>query len=884
MENRKGVAMKKIGLTVLVLQLALMAPAAFGQRIPDLATPDHYQLTITPDFGNENFAGDETIQIRLLKPSSSITLNAAEIKFAEVTIASSGKTQTAQVTSDEKNEMATFTVSEPLAAGPAEIHIRYTGILNGQLRGLYLSKANNRKYAITQLENTDARRMYPSFDEPSYKATFDITTIIDKGDTAISNGKIVSETPGPGEGKHTLKFSTTPKMSSYLVALAIGDWECLEGSADDIPIRVCGVPGKKQYSGFALEAAEFTMKFYNQYFAIKYPYGKLDILGVADFSAGAMENTACIISRDLIFVDPKQSSYFLRKIVAQDLVAHEMAHQWFGDLVTMRWWDDIWLNEGFATWMSFKPMEAWKPEWNMQTDAVSSSTGAMDTDSLSSTRAIEAHAETPAQIQELFDSITYNKAAAVLSMVEGDVGQDVFRNGVNSYLAKYSYANATSEDFWKEITQVSHQPVDRIMESFVKQPGVPLVTLKTTCNDGKTKVTLSQQRYFSDRTIFEAGSKEQWQIPVCLKTGKDEKCQLLSSKEQEVILPACGSAVYGNAGARGYYRSGYDSANLKLISSSAERTLSSDERYLLLNDVIAQVSLNRLTVGDVLSLAQDMKDDNSAAVMNFVSNQLTFAGDYLVTDADRAQYQAWVRNTYGPVAEKLGWVSGPKDSDETRSLRASLLTILGAVGREPKVIQMSRDLFDKALNGQPVDQTLLFAAVGIAVREGDAALYNRILAHFGQIKTQEEFIVFGQAFCLFSDPALLTRTLNFAISPAMRAQDAPQVIRAVMANPAGRQLTWEFVRQHWPEIETKLSNYSEATLVQAASVFCDTSKRDEVQQFFSEHKIPAAERELKLTLEQINGCIDVRAHQQPLMQSWLQQHERAVAANEANGK
>src|SRR5580700_4548302 len=856
-----------------------LAPLARAQRLPELAAPDNYQLTIDVNLEKENFTGDETIAIHVLKPTSTIVLNAAEITFAEVSATAAGKTQTAKVTPDEEKQMATLAFDQPLPEGPAELRIRYTGILNGQLRGLYLSKANGRKYAVSQLENTDARRMYPSFDEPIYKATFDLTAIIDKGDTALSNSKVISDTPGPGDGRHTVTFATTPRMSSYLLALAVGDWQCAEDSADGIPIRVCGIPDKKPYADFALQAAVFSLKYYDNYFQIKYPYGKLDILGVSDFSAGAMENTGLVIARDLIFVDPKQSSYLLRKAVAQELIAHEIAHQWFGDLVTMKWWDDVWLNEGFATWMAFKPMEAWKPEWNLQTDAVSSSTGAMDTDSLSSTRAIEAHAETPAQIQELFDSITYNKAAAVLSMVEGDVGQDVFRNGVNSYLAKYSYANATSEDFWKEITQVSHQPVDRIMESFVKQPGVPLVTLKTTCNDGKTKVTLSQQRYFSDRTIFEAGSKEQWQIPVCLKTGKDEKCQLLSSKEQEVILPACGSAVYGNAGARGYYRSGYDSANLKLISSSAEHTLSPGERYLLMNDVIAQVSLNRLTVGDVLSLAQDMKDDNSAAVMNYVSNQLTFADDYLVTDADRAQYQAWIRNTYGPVAEKLEWVSDPNDSDETRSLRASLLTVLGSVGRDPKVIQMSRDLFDKALNGQPVDQTLLFAAVGIAVREGDAALYNRILAHFGQIKTQEEFIVFGQAFCLFSDPTLLTRTLNFAISPAMRAQDAPQVIRAVMANPAGRQLTWEFVRQHWPEIETKLSNYSEATLVQAASVFCDTSKRDEVQQFFSEHKIPAAERELKLTLEQINGCIDVRTHQQPLLQSWLQRHEPSAAGN-----
>jgi aminopeptidase N len=869
---------KTIMYAALALHFVGVAPSMFGQRIPASASPKHYELTIAPDFTNENFAGDEKIQIDLLKPSASITLNAAEIKFAEVTISSSGKTQTAVVTDDEKNEMATFTVAEPLQAGPAEIHIRYSGILNGQLRGLYLSKANNRKYAITQLENTDARRMYPSFDEPSYKATFDITAIINKGDTAISNGKIISDTPGPGDDKHTLKFSTTPKMSSYLVALAIGDWECLEGSADDIPIRVCGVPGKKQYAGFALEAAEYTMKFYNRYFGIKYPYGKLDILGVADFSAGAMENTGCIISRDILFVDPKQSSYFLRKIVAQELVAHEMAHQWFGDLVTMKWWDDVWLNEGFATWMSFKPVEAWKPEWNFQTDAVSSSTGAMDTDSLSSTRAIEAHAETPAQIQELFDSITYNKAAAVLSMIEGHLGEDLFRKGVNSYLAKYSYSNATSEDFWNEITQVSHIPVDHIMETFVKQPGVPLVSFRTVCDGGKTKVTLSQRRYFSDRVRFEASSAEQWQIPVCLKTGKDEKCQLLASEEQQIILPGCGTAVFGNAGARGYYRSGYDPENVKLISSSAERTLSAGERYLLLTDVTAQVSVNRLTVGDALALAQDMKEDKSTAVINYLSNQLAFAANYLVTDADRAEYQGWIRATFGAVADQLGWVSAPDDSEETRARRAALFTILGLTGHDPKIIQMSKDMVDKALNGEPVDRTMLSTALRITAREGDATLYNRILAHFAQIKTQEEFLQYGQVLCLFSDPALLTRTLNFAISPMMRAQDAPQVIGAVMANPAGIQVAWDFIRQHWTEVEGKLSNYSDASMVQNTGGFCDAAKRDEVQQFFAEHKVPAAERELKLAVEQINVCIDIRTHQQPVLQSWLREHQSSLAA------
>jgi aminopeptidase N len=874
--------MKK-AMAFLALALA-SAPFSAAQRISTVDTPEHYQLTITPDFDKENFAGDETIDVRLLKPASSIILNAAEITFLEVTVTSGGQTQKAEAAPDEKNQMVTLKLANQIAAGPAQIHFRYTGILNGQLRGLYLSKANDRKYALTQLENTDARRMYPSFDEPAYKATFDITAIVDNGDTAISNGKIVSDTPGPGAAKHTLKFATTPRMSSYLVALAVGDWECLEGSADDIPIRICGVPGKKAYAGFALEAAEHTMKYYNHYFGIKYPYGKLDILGVPDFAAGAMENTACIIARDLLFVDPNQSSYALRKIVAQDLVAHEMAHQWFGDLVTMQWWDDIWLNEGFATWMSFKPIEAWKPEWNVQTDEASSASGAMGTDALASTRAIQAHAETPSEIQELFDSIAYNKAAAVLLMVEGYVGEDAFRKGVNSYLSKFAYKNATSADFWNEIAAVSHKPVDRIMSGFVKQPGVPLVTLKTACAAGNTKVVLTQQRYFNDRTLLEKGSKEQWDIPVCLKAGKTEKCELLASKEQQMELSGCEAVPYGNAGARGYYRSGYDAQTLNKLSSSVERDLSPAERYLLLEDVSAQVQVNRLQAGDWMDLVKEMSDDPSTAVLGDIRDQLNFVHDYFLNDADRAQFEAWVRSAFSPAAEKMGWVSSPGDSDESRARRAAFMSILGQSGGDPKVTQVARDMVDKALKGETVDRTLLFAALPVAARNGDGALYNAILGHFAQIKTPEEFLLWGQALCLFSDPALLTGTLNYAISPAMRAQDAPQVIGAVMANPAGRQLAWDFIKQHWAEVDAKLSNYSEGGIVGITGVFCDTAKRDEVEQFFTSHKVPASDRTLKLTLESINTCSDVRAHQGPKLQSWLQLHSGSAATGGAGGR
>jgi aminopeptidase N len=851
-----------------------LAPFSAAQRLPEIATPQSYQLTLTPNFESEDFAGEETIELNVLKPTSNIVLNSAEIKFAAVSVSSSGQTQSASISLNEPKEQASFTFEKPLSAGPATLHIRYTGILNDHLRGFYLSKANNRKYAITQLENTDARRMYPSFDEPAYKATFSITAIVDKPDTALSNGKLLSDTPGPGENQHTLKFATTPKMSSYLVALAVGDWECLEGSADGIPIRICGVPGKKQYSAFALQAAEFAMKYYNHYFGIKYPYGKLDILGVADFSAGAMENTGLIIARDILFVDPKGSTYGLRKIVAQHLVSHEMAHQWFGDLVTMQWWDDIWLNEGFATWMAFKPTAAFKPEWNLQNDAVNSSTTAMGTDSLSSTRAIEAHAETPEEISELFDGIAYNKAGAVLQMVEGYVGEETFRKGVNSYVSKHAYANATSEDFWNEIARVSGKPVDRIMSGFVKQPGVPLVNVKTACLAGKTSVTLTQQRYFRDRAALEKGSKEKWAIPVCLKAGKAEKCVLLDSKEQHVEFYGCNTGVYANAGAHGYFRSGYDAENLRLLSSSIEKELSAGERYLLLVDALSEMRVNRLGIDDFLSLIQNMKDDPSTAVTRLFRDQLEYIGDYLLNDADRSLYQAWVRTTFAPAAEKIGWTPVPGDSDETRARRANLLYLVGLVGHDPKATQFSRALVDQALKGESVDRTLLAAALPVAVREGDAALFEVMANYMSHATTPEDVTMFGSSFSLFSDPALLTKTLNYAISPEMRSQDAPDSIAAVFYNPAGRQLAWDFIREHWSEVEAKLSHYSVAQMVGVGDAFCDPAKRAEFLQFFAEHKVPASERTLQLTRERIDGCIDLRAQQESRLQAWLQQQPR----------
>src|ERR1700733_3901151 len=356
---------------VLLAALSIAGTQSYAQRLPQSVHPEHYRLTLTPNLKDATFSGSEQIDVLLDQPSDSITLNAAEIKFESVTARVNGKDLKADVTEDTAKEQATFNFHRTLPQGRLTLDIDYTGILNGQLRGFYLSKTAKRNYAVTQFEPTDARRAFPSFDEPAYKATFDVTLIVDKGDTAISNTNMVSDTPGPVIGEHTIRFATTPKKSTYLVAFLVGDFECTSGSSDGTPIRACATPDKVQYTKFAVQAAEFVLHYYDTYFGIKYPMPKLDMIALPDFEAGAMENFGAITYRETdLLVDAKTASVGAKKRVGL-VVAHEMAHQWFGDMVTMQWWNNLWLNEGFATWMENKPVAAWKPEWDIPQDQAS---------------------------------------------------------------------------------------------------------------------------------------------------------------------------------------------------------------------------------------------------------------------------------------------------------------------------------------------------------------------------------------------------------------------------------------------------------------------------------------------------------------------------------
>jgi aminopeptidase N len=863
-----------------LLCFVLSCCGAVAQRLPELARPVNYQLTFAPDFEKNIFSGQETISIQVLKATPEIVLNSAQIDFLSASITSGGVAQEAKVTPNKANQTATLAVEKTFGPGPATIQIHFNGLLNDELRGFYLGKdEQGRKYAVTQFEATDARRAFPSFDEPAYKATFDITVIADRKDVALSNARILSDQPGPAEGKHTVKFATSAKMSSYLLAIAVGEFEAVEGEADGIPIRVWGTPGKKQLGAFALESAKSFMHYYDQYFGIKYPFEKLDVIGLPDFEAGAMENTGLITFREaLLLIDEQHASIALKREVA-DILAHEMAHMWFGDLVTMQWWDDIWLNEGFATWMSPKPVAAWKPEWHVELESVRDTIRSQGVDSLRNTRPIQQAADTPAQIQELFDGIAYGKTAAVLRMLEAYIGPDSFRAGVNRYLKEHAYGNATATDFWTTLAKASGKPVDRVMPTFVQQAGLPFVAVQAQCSNGSTQVTLRQQRYLFDREVFNRDeSKELWQVPVCLKEGRaadaGKVCRLLTEKEGRFDLPGCGNWTLANAGAEGYYRSGYDAENVRGLAADMVKALTPAERIMLLGDVWASVRVGRKPVTDYLTLAEGLQHETSRPVMSELMSQLEFIEHYLTSDQDQPQYSAWVRQLLGSSVRRLGFEPTPGEGEEDKQLRARVLEVAGGTGQDQEVLAWAKKWTDQALvNDAALDNTIAEAAFSLAARDGDAALYDRLIAKQKKAKTPEEFYVYMGALLSFRDPRLIERNLNRALSPEVRSQDAVGVISDIMDLPTGGALAWDFMAAHWDEIAKISGGFAGAGLVDAASTFCSAERGEQVREFFTTHKVPSAERGLQQSLERIQYCADLKSQQGPRLAQWLNNHE-----------
>ncbi len=856
----------------LLIALVLLVPLpAAAQRLPDTVRPREYTLWFAPDLASKTFRGRETIQIAIAKPTARLTLHAAEIRFDSVRITAGGRTQAATVTEDAPREMVTLAVPDALPAGDATIAIEFLGQLNDKLRGFYLSEANGRRYAVSQMEATDARRAFPCFDEPAMKATFDITLMVDQGDMAISNGAQIADEPGPEPGKHTVRFATTRPMSSYLVALLVGQFACRGGDADGIPVRVCSTPEKQGLTAFALEATQHVMRAFNEYFQVRYPFGKLDLIGVPDFAAGAMENTGAITFREAdLLADPVTASRSVRKDIAST-IAHEIAHQWFGDLVTMQWWDDIWLNEGFATWAATKPLATWHPDWHVDLDEVDESQIALGLDSMANTRAIRTPVQTPDEINEVFDPIAYQKGASVLRMIEAYVGPAVFRAGVTDYLERYRYANATSEDFWNAIAHASEKPVDAIMRSFVTQAGAPLVTVKPTCTAGQTTIALSQQRFVSSPEPA-AGSSEAWKIPVCIKGATAAaSCTVLEQPTQQATTPGCGVPPFVNAGGRGYFLSRYDEPALVAFAASGTSRLSPAERIVLLGDEWALSRAGRTDVTRVLLLAEGLAMDPTPAVVNQFENRLSYIARAIHGTSSESAYRLWLRHTFGPALAQVGTTRRPEDSEDTRALRAVLLQIVGRSGRDPQLLETARTMADGYLrDAAALDPTVAPVVLQMAAIDGDAALFDRYVAAMTRAASPDVYDNYLRALAQFTRPELVERALKLSLSDQVRTQDAPILVGSLLASLDGHAQAWQFLKENWSAFEKRLGIFQGIPpIVGATRNFCSDDLAKDVQGFFAAHPVPAAARSLRLAIEANRTCVAFRARQEAPLSAFV---------------
>jgi aminopeptidase N len=849
-----------------LLCLALVSTISLqAQRLPETVRPESYKLVLTPDLKAATFSGSESIEITVKEPVSTITLNAVEIAFQSVTVTAAGKPQKATVTLDAQKEQATFTFPEKLPAGKATLSIAYTGILNGELRGFYLSKTDRRNYAVSQFEAPDARRAFPSFDEPALKATYDISLVIDSNDTAISNGPIVSDKPGPADGKHTLHFATTPKMSTYLVAFMVGDFKCSSGESDGVAIRVCSTPDKVSMTPYGVEVAKWVLHYYNDYFGIPYPLKKLDLIALPDFEAGAMENFGAITYRETaLLLDEKTASVAEKKRVAI-VIAHEMAHQWFGDLVTMQWWDNLWLNEGFATWMENKSIAKMYPEWNIDQSVAHDLDETLNLDALPTTRTIRAKADTPDEINQMFDGITYQKAGAVLGSVENYVGEEAFRRGVHNYLAAHLYGNASAEDFWGEQTSASHKPVDKILQSLVIQSGEPLLTFGDPVNG---KVTVTQRRFFLSPSI-QPDLTQKWTLPVCFKAASGSECQIVTPATTTLQVPK-GVIFFANASGKGYYRSAYTPSAYAALLTHIETALTPAERISLLGDEWAQVNANQAPVGDYLNLVAAVKSDTNAVVIENATGGISSAYNRIAaTPEEKAAIAAWVQSTFAPQYAKLAPPSA-SDSDNTKELRALLFEFLGDYGKDPAILKQASQIAQQYLaDPTSVDASLGQAALNLAAIHGNAALFEQLQKIYENSANPEFQAGAVQTMTRFEDPALVERTLDYAVSGKVRNQDVGRLLALILQNGQNRVQAWKYIETHWDKVQAQLTTLVGSRLVRATENFCSVQDRDEVKSFFSSHAVASSDRAFKHAVESIDSCTEFRALQEPKLQLWL---------------
>jgi puromycin-sensitive aminopeptidase len=823
-------------------------------RLPRTVLPSKYAVSLSPDLDKASFTGSVTISAEATQTVNEIVLNAIELDIHAVEVNGS------PVPFSLNEELERLIIDAAVSPGPITLHISFTGTLNDKLRGFYRSTFTDengaiRTIATTQMQSTDCRRAFPCFDEPDFKATFAIDITCDADLLAVSNGREIRRETQPN-GQVRIWFSETMLMSTYLVAFVVGPLEATEPvMVGSLPLRVIHVPGKSHLTEFGLRVGAFCIEWFENYYGIPYPSDKCDLLALPDFAAGAMENLGCITFREvLLLVDPATSTQIEQELVAA-VVAHELAHMWFGDLVTMRWWNGIWLNEAFATFMEVAATDAFAPQWTMWTSFGLDRSAAFEVDSLHSTRTVEFPVESPADADGMFDVLTYQKGGALLRMLEQYLGPDRFRAGVNHYLKKHSYGNTETGDLWDAIEHVvstdggENVPVRALMDSWIWQAGYPLVSARV---DG-AELVLSQRQFTFDNTP----NATLWVIPVHVRVGNEASKVLLNTDELRLPLANSSATVVVNAGGPGFYRVEYSTDLLSRITGTTLATLTTLERYNLVDDAWNAVVAGALTTENFIEFARGFENENDLAVWQVLTKALTGLGRLIPRD-NMAPFNTFVSSLVTPAYTRLGESPAPNEDDLVSKLRGLLLSTLAIHGNNTAAQQRCRNIL---MNHAESDPELVAASTTVVAATGNNNDYEWFVDKFTNAPTPQEKVRMLYALAEFDDVELMTRTCRLAFSGDVKSQDAPFLLARCIANKNHGEIAWAVVQENWTYANDTFPGNTIVRMVSTITTLNTEALETQVNAFFSEHPIPQATKTLEQALERQKVNVALRSRE-----------------------
>jgi puromycin-sensitive aminopeptidase len=825
-------------------------------RLPAGVVPIAYRLRLEPDLDGAVFDGTVEIDVEVASPTTTVMLNAVDLDLESPTARGADLVaRAAAIEPDVEHERVALVFDGPLEAGAHTLAIRFHGVLNDQLVGFYRSTFTDESgtahtIATTQFEATEARRAFPCFDEPALKATFAVTLVVPEGLAAFSNGRVLTDMP-LGDGRREVAFATTMRMSTYLVAVVVGPFESTAPvDVGGVPLAVVYPPGKGALTGFALDAGAFALQFFADWFGIPYPGDKVDLVAIPDFAYGAMENLGCVTFREIALLVDEQTASQDRLVRVASVIAHELAHMWFGDLVTMAWWEGLWLNEAFATFMQYLCTDAYRPEWKMWVRYASDRELGLMIDALHTTRSIEFPVVAPAEAILMADPITYQKGLAVLTMLDDFLGAETFRDGIRHYLRTHAYANTVTRDLWDALESASGVPVGDVMDGWIFQGGHPVVRVG---DDG----VLSQSPFTLGPPAGPSAIGGPWSIPVVVRSleGGAPGRQLLTEPAPLVVAPP---AVV-NAGGKGFYRTSYDPAPLAAIAGSLG-TLSESERAALLGDTWALVRAGAREVDDLLTLAAGLGTEVEPSTWEAVDQALAFL-ERAVDEADRAVLAARTRSLMGPLFERLGWEQRDGEDERTQVLRATLVRRLGTTGADASIQTEALARFDSGVvEGDLADA--IVAVVNAAARPGDFA---EMLRRFREAKDPQTEERYRLGICGVADVSRCVETFEQCFE-WFRLQDAVFVIARLSASRVGGRAVWEGIAARWDEMLERIPLPMQFALAigLTAQVF-DAPFAERVVAFHRAHPLEAGQQRVEQALELLEASVRLADRVRPTL-------------------